>query len=93
MRLKRKISYSVKIPNHWYYPKLKKWIHEDILMNDNENNGLMITNIIHFKTCKVFKKHWPVNTIITKSAFSQFLLIKSFILSFIPIRKSAFATL
>ena len=70
MRLKQKISYLVQIPNHWYYPKVKKWIHEDILRDENNTQftGLMFTNILNFKTCKVFKKHWPIGTIITKKS-------------------------
>lgn len=73
MRKKRKILYLVRIPNYWYFPKIKRWLHEDILMDKNysEHRGLIFKNILTFKTCRVFEKYWPVGTIITKKVINK----------------------
>lgn len=63
MRRKRRVFYTVKIPNHWYSYRLRKWVHENEAFN-SEIGTLCSSQF--FKTCKVLYKDWPVNTEIIK---------------------------
>jgi len=70
MRYKRRVYYSVYIPDHWYFPKLKKWIHCDN-MGDEQYKDYDFQNHQKFINCKVFRINWPIGTTILKQALHK----------------------